>query len=448
MPSGVLLYQDDRAVYANRAIEKISGYSAEEIFNMHFWDVAHSDHKTLIQERGRKRQSGETTVDRYEFKVIRKDGMVRWVDLAGASTMIEGRPAGVISVADITDRKRMEEELRKSEAKYRLLTETLSDTIFTTDENLRLTYISPAVTRLRGYTVDEAMAQSIENTLTPASLETALSAFAEEMKLEAGGLRDPNRILTLQLEATCKDGSTVWTETIFKPVRNEEDRFIGVLAVARDISDRKRTEEELHKSEAKYRLLTETLADVIFTMDENLRITYLSPAIKRLRGYTVEEGMAQSITDILTPASLELAMNTYTHELGIEAQGSCDPHRTCTLELEEKRKDGSVIWTETIFNALRDSDNKFIGILGITRDITERKRAAEERERLMEERRRALSEIKVLSGMLPICSYCKKIRNDEGYWEHLENYISDHSGAEFTSGMCPDCSKKFFQRNV
>lgn len=314
MPSGVLLYQDDRAIYANPAIEKISGYAAEEIFNMHFWEVAHPDHKALIRERGRKRQRGEATVDRYEFKMITKNGRERWVDLSGASTMIGGRPAGVVSLADITDRKRMEEELRKSEEKYRLL--------------------------------------------------------------------------------------------------------------------------------------AETLPDVIFTMDENLQITYMSPSITKLRGYTAEEAMAQSLNDILTPASLETAMNNYAREMGIEAQESGELHRTRTLELEERCKDGSTIWTETIFSAKRDKDNRFVGILGITRDITERKRAAEERERLIEERRRALSEIKVLSGMLPICSYCKKIRNDEGYWEHLENYISDHSDAEFTSGLCPDCSKKYFQRNA
>ena len=86
-------------------------------------------------------------------------------------------------------------------------------------------------------------------------------------------------------------------------------------------------------------------------------------------------------------------------------------------------------------------------MLGIARDIAERKKAACERERLMTERQKALSEIKVLSGMLPICSSCKKIRNDEGYWEQLENYISEHSTAEFTHSFCPDCAKKFYKKS-
>ena len=78
------------------------------------------------------------------------------------------------------------------------------------------------------------------------------------------------------------------------------------------------------------------------------------------------------------------------------------------------------------------------------RDITARKRAEEDRERLIVELKDALSKVRALRGMLPICSSCKKIRNDEGYWEQVETYIGDHSEAEFTHGICPDCSKKLY----
>jgi PAS domain S-box-containing protein len=219
------------------------------------------------------------------------------------------------------------------------------------------------------------------------------------------------------------------------------------LTMVTDIDDLKRTQEALGKSEEKYRLLTETIPDVIFTMDENLRLTYISPSITPLRGYTVEEAMAQSIVEILTPASLATATSAFARQMEMEPHESNDGNKTLTLELEENCKDGSTRWTESIFKALRDGDKKIVGLLGITRDITERKKAACERERLITERQMALSEIKVLSGMLPICSSCKKIRNDEGYWEQLENYISEHSTAEFTHGFCPDCAKKFYEKS-
>ena len=82
------------------------------------------------------------------------------------------------------------------------------------------------------------------------------------------------------------------------------------------------------------------------------------------------------------------------------------------------------------------------------RDSTERKRAEEEREKLIRELQDALANVKTLRGLLPICAYCKKIRDDKGYWNRLESYIRDHSGAEFTHGICPECLKKLYPDSV
>jgi hypothetical protein len=83
-------------------------------------------------------------------------------------------------------------------------------------------------------------------------------------------------------------------------------------------------------------------------------------------------------------------------------------------------------------------------LAGTAVDITERKRMEEEREKIMLELQDALAKVKTLSGLLPICASCKKIRNDKGYWNQIEGYVMEHSNATFSHGICPDCAQKLY----
>jgi hypothetical protein len=91
-----------------------------------------------------------------------------------------------------------------------------------------------------------------------------------------------------------------------------------------------------------------------------------------------------------------------------------------------------------------DDKGQIEAAIVVNRDVTELKRAEAEREKLIQELRKALSEVKRLSGMLPICASCKKIRDDKGYWTQIEAYIRDHSEAEFSHSVCPECAKKLY----
>ncbi|MBW1707957.1 MAG: response regulator, partial [Deltaproteobacteria bacterium] len=142
-------------------------------------------------------------------------------------------------------------KLRKSESRYRLLAENVCDVIWTMDVvNLRFTYVSPSVERMRGYSVEEAMSQTLEEVLPPASLEAVMKVYAKEIAAEEMEQNELSRLLTLELEMYCKDGSTVWTEQKITGLRDQDDRLVEILGVTRDISKRKRTEEEKKKLEA------------------------------------------------------------------------------------------------------------------------------------------------------------------------------------------------------
>jgi len=150
---------------------------------------------------------------------------------------------------------RMEKALRESERRYRLLAENVTDVIWTADTNLQFTYISPSVSHLLGYSVEEVMAQTMEERLTPASLEVAREAFAKVLAVDDAAQEGLFRSRTLDLEFTCKDGSTVWTGVKATLLCDPDGRPVGILGVTRDITERKRAEETLRRRAAELEAL-------------------------------------------------------------------------------------------------------------------------------------------------------------------------------------------------
>ena len=138
-------------------------------------------------------------------------------------------------------------------------------------------------------------------------------------------------------------------------------------------------EEALRDARQRFDLVAKYAADAIFIMDMNLNFTYVSPASERITGHTPEEAIRRTLDETLTPASIELAMKALGEELTIEEQPDKDLSRVRTLELEQIRKDGSTVWTETRMTFLRDRDGRPVGILGVSRDISERRRAEKEK---------------------------------------------------------------------
>lgn len=112
------------------------------------------------------------------------------------------------------------------------------------------------------------------------------------------------------------------------------------------------------------------------------------------------------------------------------------------VEEPQTTAEGKAVTVLTSKIPLYNSKGQVNGVLGTYMDITERKKVEEERERLLVELREALSNIRTLKGLLPICSYCKKIRDDKGYWELLDAYVSKHTDAQFSHGICPECAEK------
>ncbi|MEN6320957.1 MAG: PAS domain S-box protein [Syntrophaceae bacterium] len=376
-PTAVMLYQDGRWIYANRAAENICGYSTKELLSMNFWDFVHPDYKALIQQHGQKRQRGEETTNRYEFKIITKDGTEKWVDLAGASTMIGGRFAGIISVSDITEHRKKESQsqialdaLSKSESLIRAITDSTQDAILMMDPTGCISFWNPAAEHIFGYTPPEAIGQNLHQFLAPKRyMESYYTAFFKFKKTGQGEAIDK----TIELQACRKNGEEFPIELSLSAIRLEEGwHAVGII---RDITSRKQTEEALRESEGKYRILAENASDIIWSMDLNLKFTYISPSIEKIQGWSAEELKSLRLQDIMPPDSLAKVMTIMEEEIALEETPGTDPKRTRRFEIEEYHKNGSIIWMELIARFLRNEQGELIGITGITRDITDRKRS-------------------------------------------------------------------------
>lgn len=162
-------------------------------------------------------------------------------------------------IRDVTEQKIMYEQLRESEEKYSLIANAMADTVSILDMQLRFTFISPSVFKLRGFTVDEAMGQTLDQVLTPESLNTTYKVLREEVEKEADGTADPDRTRSLELQEYRKDGTIIWVGNSLSFLRGREGNPYGILVVSRDISEMKNAEEALKKSSEEKEVLLREL---------------------------------------------------------------------------------------------------------------------------------------------------------------------------------------------
>jgi PAS domain S-box-containing protein len=203
-----------------------------------------------------------------------------------------------------------------------------------------------------------------------------------------------------------------------------------------DRTEHQRSEEYLLESERRFHSVIQTATDAIVLADRSGNIIAWNRAAQIIFSYREEEVLGQPLTMVMPERYRD------AHRKGIARLQSGGEARVIgtTVELHGLRKDGSEFPLELSIGTWQTAEGIFYS--GIIRDITERKRAEEERERLILELQDAMTKIKVLGGLLPICATCKKIRDDKGYWKQLEDYITDHSEAQFTHGICTDCARK------
>ena len=284
---------------------ELYGYSREEFLHLSAPNItqkpdanAHSkySHRSKLLEKGHLV---------FETVHIKKSGETFPVEINSNIVYQFGKPFILAVVRDITERKRAEKELRESEERYRLLADNVTDVIWVRDMNLKVTYMSPSVTEQLGYTVEEAKDRTLEETLTPDSYKHAVEVFTEELEAEKSKQKDMSRSRTIDAEINCKDGSTIWTEIKMSFLRNQNGDPIGIIGITRNITERKRAEEELQKLASVIKYSSELVN--LATMDG--KMIFLNEAGRKMLGIDSDEVKRIHIMEVIPNHMKELVQN-------------------------------------------------------------------------------------------------------------------------------------------
>jgi PAS domain S-box-containing protein len=322
--------------------------------------------------------------------------------------------------------RQAEVALRESEERYRTVVENANEGIHIAQDE-RLVYVNPKLVEITGITVEEAKAKPFIDFVHPDDRAMVMDRYRRRLAGESiPGLYEYRTI--------GKNGRISWFNISAKKI--EWNGRPATLNLLTDVTARKLAEEALQERIKELNCLY-SIADLINKTDRIEEIFQGTATLITYGWYYPEITCAR-----ITVGDQEFKTGNFKETAWkMSADLIVQNERVGLVEigyLEERpqRDEGPFIKEErSLLNAIAARLGK----------VSERKKYEKEREILILELQKALSDIKQLSGLLPICASCKKIRNDKGYWEQIEVYIRDHSAAEFSHGLCPECAEKLYQ---
>lgn len=361
----LVLLPDGTILDASQAALDAYGYSPDELRSRKIQDLRAPETRGAIDEQMKQAKTAGILFRTYH---VRRDGTPFPVEVSSQRVHLGSDEALVSIIRDITDTVAIENALGEGEEKFRLLVENLRTGVFMVQKD-KFVYANPSTQRITGYSEEELIRMNFWEIVHPDQREEVQQRGMRRQQ----GLPEPT---AYAMHIQRKKGDEKWCEVVV--ARQKWTGIVTVIGLLHDVTDRLQAEERLAISERKYRLLAENVGDVIWTIDQEGKFTYVSPSIQKTYGYLPEELLNQKMLDLVVAESRPM-VEEHLRELRAGAQQEA---LSRMLEFQMVHRSGGTIWVEVKINQLKGDGAQVSGLLGISRDISERKSLQEDLVRL------------------------------------------------------------------
>ena len=360
-PDFIVIHTAGKIEFINKqGIKLLGAVSKDHFLGKEMLDFVHPDYRHLVKERVLHIDTDKDYVSYLEEKFIKLDGSFIDVEVRAIAVMFQQKQSVLIMARDISLRKKVYETIEMERKLFRTVIDIIPDPVYVKDLEGKKLIANKRDLEYMGYTSeDEARGKSDQEIYGP-----RVEAFSD---VDKSVIQEGKSVISKEEFVTSKNGEHHWVLTSKVPLRNQQNEIIGLVGIGRDISERKKYLDKLFESQERLQKIISSSYDCIWQFDEQLKYTYISENVHLLSGYTANEIIGKLPMDFMMPEEATRLSNILRETL---------QNRENIIDLENwnVHKNGHQICLLTNGTAYYDKNGKYCGYIGVTKDITERKK--------------------------------------------------------------------------